>query len=153
MPNWIEGTMKLRGKRENIKRFFDKGLEPSSWFGEQNNLDSQVKDESGDDYLEYSFKDEPHICGTHRMFITDSYANMFEEDGVCCFDIKQAWGFDAKELEKISEKFNVDIRVYGIEMGMEFCQEILIENGKTVYDKEINYDDWDWECPFPKMGG
>ena len=153
MPNWIEGTMKLRGKRENIKRFFEEGLEPSSWFGEKNKLDDQVKDESGDDHLEYSFKDEPHICGTRRMFITDSYASMWDEIGVCCFDIKQAWGFDAKELEKISEKFNVDIRVYGIEMGMQFCEEILIENGKIIYDKEIKYDDWDWECPFPKMGG
>lgn len=153
MPNWIEGTMKLRGKRENIKRFFDEGLKPSSLFGEINKLDDQVKDESGDDYLEYSFKDEPYICGTRRMFITDSYTNMFAEDGVCCFDIKQAWGFEAKELEKISAKFNVDIRVYGIEMGMQFCEEILIENGKTIYAKKIKYDDWDWECPFPKMGG
>ena len=31
MPNWIEGTMKLRGKRENIRRFFLEGLDPSSW--------------------------------------------------------------------------------------------------------------------------
>ena len=27
MPNWIEGTMKLRGKREDIKRFLDNEIE------------------------------------------------------------------------------------------------------------------------------
>ena len=153
MPNWIEGTMKLKGKREDIKRFFNEGLEPSSWCGEVNKLDDQVKDISGDDYLEYVFRNEPHICGTRRMFITGSYASMFNNEGVCCFDIKQAWGFDAAELEEISKKFNIDIKVYGIECGMEFCQEILVESGKTVYAKEIKYDDWDWECPFPNMGG
>lgn len=153
MPNWIEGTMKLRGKQENIKRFFDEGLEPSSYFGEENKLEDQVQDESEDGFLEYHFRNEPHICGTRRMFITDSYADMYDEDGVCCFDIKQAWDFDAKELERISEKFNIDIRVYGIECGREFCKEILIEKGKTIYDKEIEYGDWFWECPFPKMGG
>ena len=153
MPNWIEGTMKLRGKQKDIKRFFDEGLEPSSYFGEVNKLEDQVQDDSGDGYLEYHFRNEPYICGTRRMFITDSDAYMYDEDGVCCFDIKQAWGFKAEELEKISAKFNVDIRVYGIEMGMQFCEEILIENGKTIYDKEIKYGDWDWECPFPNMGG
>ena len=30
MPNWIEGTMKLRGKRQDIRRFFLEGLEPSN---------------------------------------------------------------------------------------------------------------------------
>ena len=26
MPNWIEGTMKLRGKMSDIKRFIDEGI-------------------------------------------------------------------------------------------------------------------------------
>lgn len=164
MPNWIEGTMKLRGKRENIKRFFDKGLEPSSWFGEENKLDDQVIDESEENYLMYTLKDEPHIKGTRRMFIENSFVEMYEEDGVCTIPIKQAWSFsasdaDEEKLIQIADKFHIDIKLYGIECGMEFCQEVLVlhgneeKQGVVKYNNCIQYDDWEWECPFPKMGG
>lgn len=33
MPNWIEGTIKLRGTYEDLKRFVNEGLEPMSIMG------------------------------------------------------------------------------------------------------------------------
>lgn len=164
MPNWIKGTMKLRGKQKDIKRFFDEGLEPSSWFGEENKLDDQVKDESEDDYLEYSFKDEPHVIGTRRMFIQDETVTMYEEEGICTVPIKQAWSFSPddyaeEKLIKIADKFHLDIKLYGIECGVQFCQEILVLHGDKEntgvirYNNVIQYEDWEWECPFPNMGG
>ena len=28
MPNWIEGTLKLRGSKEKLKKFFDNAIKP-----------------------------------------------------------------------------------------------------------------------------
>lgn len=160
MPNWIEGTMKLRGAQKDIKRFFSEGVEPSSqWPGSKENID-QVVDNSTDEELCFEFKDEPHIVGTRRAFITDDEAYMYDESGVCCVNIKQAWAFDAgsstKDLERwteISTKYNVDIKLFGFERGMEFAQEVIVLRGRKPIVNDIQYEDWDWDCPFPRMGG
>ena len=156
MPNWIEGTMKLRGKREDIARFFREGLDAS----DRHKLEDQVKDDSGEDYLWFCFVNDPHIAGTRRAFIVDDCVEMYDDIGVACVDIKQAWAFDAgsetedlKKWKNISEKYNVDIRLYGIECGMQFTQEIIIVRGRKPIVNEKQYENWDWDCPFPNMGG
>lgn len=156
MPNWIKGTMKLRGKREDIARFFREGLDAS----DHNKLEDQVKDDSGEDYLWFHFVNGPHIAGTRRAFIDDDYVEMYDDIGIACVDIKQAWAFNAgsetgdlQRWKDISNKYNVDIRLYGIESGMQFTQEIIIVRGKDPIENVKQYDDWDWDCPFPDMGG
>ena len=161
MPNWIEGTMKLRGKREDIKRFLDNELEASSWYGEKKALEEQVKCDSDDSYFEYTFKNEPHIKGTRRAFVTDDYLYMNEDEGTACVSIKQAWSFsttrDDKELDLWKDnahKYNIDIKLFGIECGMEFCQEVIVlKDSDRVIHNVIQYEDWAWDCPFPRMGG
>ena len=159
MPNWIEGTMKLRGRQEDIKRFFREGLDPSDWPDPKDCVD-QVIDRSDDSELYFKFNREPHIVGTRRAFITDESAYMSEESGVVCVNVKQAWAFyagsesnDLKVWEGISDKYNVDIKLYGIESGMEFTQEIIILRGRKPIVNERQYKNWDWDCPFPNMGG
>lgn len=160
MPNWIEGTLKLRGKRDNIKRFLDNGLEASSWFDEESEpIEHYVVDESGVNYIEYSFHDEPHIKGTRRAFITGDYVYMDDDEGVVTLNIKQAWSFnsggeDLDKWQKISKEYDLDLRLYGIECGVQFCHEIIItKHGENVVENVIQYEDWEWECPFPNMGG
>ena len=159
MPNWIEGTMKLRGKREDIHSFFVEGLDPSAWLSEKK-IEDQVIDESEADMLWIRFRDEPHIKGTRRAFITDDSVEMHENEGVVCVNVKQAWAFDAgretKDLDNwkaICDRFNVDLKLYGIECGMQFTQEIIILRGRRPIVNERQYADWDWECPFPNLGG
>ena len=110
--------------------------------------------------LSFRSKKEPHIRETRRAFITDSYVYMDDDEGIVCVDVKQAWAFDAgsesQDLQKwkdISEKYNVDIRLYGIECGMQFTQEIIIVRGRKPIVNEKQYENWDWDCPFPNMGG
>lgn len=159
MPNWIEGTLKLRGKRDNIRKFFNEGLEPSSCFGEERPLSEFITDDSSDDYLDYSFKNEPHIKGTRRAFITGNYAELYKEYGTVCVDIKQAWSFDSneKDLEawkEIAKKYSIDLKLFGIECGMEFCQELIILHKEDkIIENVTRYENWEWDCPFPRMGG
>ena len=159
MPNWIEGTMKLRGTREDIARFFREGLETSNQPNPEDRK-NQVTDSSGNDWFDFSFKNEPYIRGTRRAFITDSSVYMEDDEGVVSVDVKQAWAFDAgsetedlRKWKNISEKYNVDIRLYGIECGMQFTQEIIIVRGRKPIVNVKEYENWDWDCPFPNMGG
>ena len=157
MPNWIEGTMKLRGKREDIRRFFLEGLDLSSWLT-PGDIKHQVEDNSTEYSLDFTFRDQPHIVGTRRAFITDDYAYMEEEFGIVCVNVKKAWCFvgdhnDLDVWETISKKYDVDIRLFGIEMGQCFTQEVIISRGFKPIVNEKQYADWMWECPFPMMGG
>ena len=89
---------------------------------------------------------------------------MYEEYGICTVPIKQAWSFSAQDsdeekLIEIADKFHIDIKLYGIECGIQFCQEVLVlhgneeKQGVIKYNNVIQYEDWEWECPFPNMGG
>jgi len=166
MPNWIEGTMKLRGKMSDIKRFIDEGIFGYDYTGGIKLPKSDyIKDSSlSEDELDYEIFNNPHVEGTRRMFIRDSHIWMNKLEGVCCFNIKQAWSFtscdaDEEKLKALADKYNVDIRLFGIECGMEFIQEVIVhhgndsEKGRIVLNNCIQFEDWDWECPFPEMGG
>ena len=157
MPNWIEGTLKLRGDREHIKKFFLEGLELSSWFGEESRIEDQVIDQSDNeyDYLCFEFVGEPYIAGTRRAFITGDYAEMSGAYGTCCVNVKQAWRFsqDVNIWEEIAKTYDVDLKLYGIECGTEVVEEVIIIRGHRPIVNHIGYGDWMWECPFPCMGG
>lgn len=68
-------------------------------------------------------------------------------------DVKQAWGFIADDLARISQKYGVDFRIFATESGMEFCQEIEVINGEITKDRIIPYTDFMWEAPDPRIGG
>lgn len=157
MPNWIEGTLKLRGKREDIKRFFDEGLEASSW-ADPKDREDQVMDYSGENYISYGFKNLTWIKDTRRAFIQNQEIEMDDEEGVLCLDVKQAWGFsrdesDLDQWKAISDEYNLDLKLFGVEHGMQFTQEVIIIRGRSPIVNVTKYENWDWDCPFPRMGG
>lgn len=163
MPNWIEGTMKLRGDINNIKDFFLSGIslyrfdydtsedveiERSKWF--------ELEDYP--DYWEINLKGEPWINGTHRAFIKQSqisyYGSTSNNAAVIAFDIRAAWYFRPDNFIEIAKTYNLDIKLYGVESGMEFIQEVEIDRkGTLLYDREKEFDNWVWDCPFPDLGG
>lgn len=154
MPNWIVGTLKLRGQSEDLKRFFKDGVGQSSWLEDDKRpIEDFVQTDFDGAYCEVILKNEPWIRGTRRAFIESDYVGWDESFATIAIEVKQAWGFDAEAFVEISKKFNLDVRLYGFECGMEFCQEIEILKGIITINREITYDDWVWECPMPNMGG
>ena len=147
MANWIEGTLKLRGRDEDLLRFFNEGLEPS----EGSPFDTLAEEKDGFYTVTVSF--EPHIIGTHRAFIGDCWECWGDGKHVAAVPIRQAWGFFAEEWIEISKRYHLDVRLYGFERGMEFSQEVEVINGVVTKDEEKKYDDWTWECPMPRLGG
>ena len=156
MPNWCEGTLKIRGRVENILTFLKEGL------GGTARLDGSTRairyeEEEGYLYLmaEWGF----HIRGTDRHFIESENLEFYfdgesnESEIYCMENFKAAWKIKAEELREISEKYKVDIKIYGFESGMEFNQDIEIIGGTIVKDEKITFTSYDWECPMPNLGG
>lgn len=171
MPNWIEGVLKVRGTKENITNFIKNGIDYNDYKheilrDEKGNF-SGVKDISVPRNCEKTINDDEifikntmdlYINHTHRMFVNSKniehwWISNEGEKEVMCIDIRQAWGFDAENFKKISETFNVDLRVFGTEQGMEFCQLVEVQNGNIIKNQEISFDDFRWECPDPRLGG
>ena len=159
MPNWIEGTIKIRGNSEDLKRFFTEYLEPSVSFDEEvtQPLSEFVNCEFGT-YNYVTITGEPHIKGTRRAFIQNCDVYWDECHSTLVMPIRQAWSFtpydkSMKLWSDISKNCDIDIRLYGFECGLQFCQEIEIIKGEVTIQNVIEYDDWTWECPMPNMGG
>ena len=144
MPNWIEGTMKVRGKAEDLIRFFENGF------------DAPVKKEEFDDAsVLYTIEPMVYINGSRRAFTglgrdyeIRSYIGSVQTVPV---PIKQAWSFTPYEGAEqrwidLSKKYNLDIR-------LEFYQDVEIIHGEMIRNDEKKYADWDLECPMPLMGG
>ena len=142
MPNWSEGSLRLRGKKTDIIRFL-KSLEPS------------VND------------DWSYIPNTRRAFvigepctIQDSIDILSENDGkestVCGLHISQAWGIDVESFIEISQKYHLDIRIDTVERGMMFTEHYEIINGEVTEDAGKSYEtaeDFEWDVPYSFLGG
>jgi hypothetical protein len=162
MPNWIEGSLKLRGKSENLKRFFENAILPCA---NHDNKDTFIRCYFTDTDCQVDINPDAYIDDTTRAFVSDAaylYWNTSEEITVLCIPIKQAWGFETDEWLNIANKYDIDIRLYGVESGMGFWQEIEIgcmEYGKkrevikNLTSRYSNYDEFLWECPIPLLGG
>ena len=149
MPNWIEGTMKIRGKANAIQTFIE------------NTIENVVKHEYETD-IEYDLKEWAYIDTTRRAFVDEScyvYINCaIKENQTITIPIKQAWSFTpSEECEQkwinFAKEYSIDIRLQGFECGLEFYQDFAVVNGEVVIDEVRQYEDWNWDCPMPRLGG
>ena len=152
MPNWCEGTLKVRGKVKDLKKFVLEGLHPVDFFGNEKSALEINK------YDNCESSETCYIENTRRGFVEglDIYFEEDEEEiDIIALDSKFAWGINAKELQETCKKYNVDMKIYAFESGMEFNQDIEIVDGEIVKDKEIDFKgkNYKWECIMPNMGG
>lgn len=164
MPNWAEGSLKIRGTRQDIKNFLQGALKPC--INHVASLKAFINKEAQpepnpvnveDDEYNFEMKSEGgfYIDGCRRAFVgnIDWWYGDKHTEVIVLDDFKQAWGVDAKPYAELSKKYNVDLRIYVFEKGMEFNQEIEIHKGEVIKDLEISFDDYDWECVMPNLGG
>lgn len=168
MPNWAEGSLKIRGPIKSIKRFLDEGIQKKvlNTFGKEMEEDIVAfhdwSDECGIEY-EYHFLGVSHIKHTSRAFIDPDIINCVEyaciagkstEDiDTIALPFKQAWRVEAESFEEISKEYGIDIAIHTFEKGAEFEQDILIKDGAIVKDEIIEYDNYQFESALPMLGG
>ena len=151
MPNWIEGTLKLRGSAEDLIRFFEEGFE---------NPAAEKTDYS--DSIMFLVEDFAYIKGSRRAFALETFEfeifNDRDQKQIALIPIRQAWSFTPYQGAEqrwidLAKEYNLDVRLQGFERGVEFYQDVEIVNGEMVRNDCITYPDWDWDCPMPRMGG
>lgn len=164
MPNWCKGNLKIRGKKENIIKFLEEGTSLLDGFWNPKEIKPEIEVNDCDE-IEIRNLDKTkgieclYIKGTRRNFIDPIENEIYihdideEEQIICLENFKAAWGIDADALRLISNRYNIDIKIYAFEAGMEFNQDIEIIKGKIIKDKEIKFTNYQWECIEPNIGG
>ena len=144
MPNWCEGTFKVRGTLSDVERFV-----------RENMLDSIISITKSEGDLELELSGEAYIKDSNRMFIYPGYYYSFDKNGknTLTLQFKAAWRVYIDPFVKMSKDYDVDIKIYGFEKGSEFNQDIVIVNGEVIKNDIITFNDYEWECPFPDLGG
>lgn len=170
MPNWCEGSLKLKGDPMYILRFIQEGLNVYSY---SNSHDNTLLDKSkwmdvveDTDSVEIYFDhDEIYVEDTQRAFINlvytglakrEVYIDKHKNPEICVLHVSQAWSFREEDWIEIAKKYNLDIRLTGIEQGMGFMEDLIITKDGEVTDLSPsykNYDDFEWNCPIPFLGG
>lgn len=163
MPNWCEGKLKIRGKRENIIRFIE------------NSLIIVKHDKEMEKIIQIDFCDDSdmvirlnNIDGSEiqYLWIKNSKRNFIDyldtDIRICkksdnkhytVLIIRGAWDIDVQTLLKISKEFDLEFKTYCFECGGEFNRDIEISHGYLVKNQTIEFEDYDWECIDPTIGG
>lgn len=162
MPNWCQGVLKIRGKKRDLLNFIKNGIEEVAYQNGEivsKSIDLKV-DKFGDIYFNLDKKDI-HVKETRRMFIVDDFEwswndnseEDMEETYIQCLDVHQAWRIEEENLKNLSEKYNIDFKITGFECGMQFTQDIEVEDGEITLYEEKKYIDYNWEVYDPRLGG
>ncbi|MHC5407317.1 hypothetical protein ACYRE2_00145 [Listeria seeligeri] len=166
MPNWAEGTLGIRGTKENILNFLKNELLGSAYPVFSNDGD-------GVEYKQRTTEHEVNNWGEHVFrckggFYINNTRRAFVEKDELIFDLcedddeipqieiegfKQAWGVISDNYVDHSKKYDLDMKIFAFEQGMEFTQEIELCKGKIVKDVAEEHKDYFWTVPFAGLGG
>ena len=149
MPNFAEGTIKLRGRAENIKSAL------KYMFGAVGDI--TIEDDTDGEIITFTTTDSYfYINGTKRAFIDNDSFEIHLDDDFLIIELdnfNQAWRAIPEDYIEISEKFNVDIKIFTFEQGLEFTQEIEISKGKILKNTVLKDGKYRWEVAFSNLGG
>ena len=155
MSNWIFGQLKIRGKFENLKDFAKNGLQPVDFF--ENDILYPAYEEDDERFYFNCRNITLAVKNTVRTFVeTDSIIfNVFEADNfdniIIVLPIKAEWRINVDDLLKISEQYDVDMKIQSFQDASEMSQLIEIIDKQITQNDYIKYDNWKWDCPCPEL--
>ncbi|KAF6564500.1 hypothetical protein G9G63_10170 [Paenibacillus sp. EKM202P] len=159
MPNWSVGTLKVRGEKENISKFLKEALTPigHSISMIMGGIAPTLKVEEDEDSLNISAVGTSqgfHLKGTRRNFIDSDRITWYFDDSILLLESFQAaWGLDVEGLSKLSKEYQIDMKIYAFESGMQFNEDFEVHKGEIIKYQEVKFADYDWECIYPTLGG
>ncbi len=165
MPNWCEGTLRVRGKMSDLKWFVAETIQSTSFEWTEGIPITktsllEIEEYGGATDCGFSVTGKVRdawIVGTTRHFVQEdyieTYSKSWDDVEILYLRIQAAWGMNAEQLLKLCADYSLDMRVYGFERGMEFNQEIEIIDGTITVNREIKFQDYRWECVCPDVGG
>ncbi|AJA41398.1 hypothetical protein AXJ14_gp078 [Geobacillus virus E3] len=94
-----------------------------------------------------------HVKGSRRNFIESNIIEWYFDDHILMLDLSGAWTIDVETLTDLSKEYQLDFKIYAFERGMEFNIDFEVHKGEIIKCEEITFNDYDWECINPTMGG
>lgn len=179
MPNWCEGNIRFRGKLEDILRMLKNELKYCYYDDERNTqvigIDQDIVPEkarleghvviapptlpkldsprTGWWYWNETRRAFPNFDGGVEVDFW-SPSDDEKDEWIAFFpEFKQAWGVEVEDWVRYSQDYNLDVRIFAWECGMEFGEDIEIIKGDITKCNGIHYDNWGWDCPMPTYGG
>lgn len=159
MRNWVEGKLKIRGDKKDIKRFLEEELEEVIYKNKSSKNKVKAKKFKYDNFRIES----TNVMSVFKFTDTRNYLSETKISTFGCGESKGkdvlVVGFEAATIinpihfEGASIEYDLDFKIYGFEQGGEFNQDIEVVNGKIVKDELIEFDDYVWECIDPTIGG
>lgn len=170
MPNWVEGSMKLRGPVREIKRFLRTELldakhgtplvEVFNGTGTSRLLESKYATYFKDSRRAFTDRFHKNTWGIDFESLDEAaYTrdDKINEDARTVYELpfEQAWSLDYDWLRNLTERYELDIKVFGYEMGMQFYDIAEYSKGDLIAEdfKSFKGDDYAWEVPFMELGG
>jgi len=156
MANICKGTLRIKGAPENIKKFLFNELQLPSDMNENGKI---IKQDTPDSLIITSNSKMLYLKGSCRLFVSlneyiETYALYISKNKkIVCLEICAAWSINSRNLLVYAIKYNLDMKIYAFEKGGRFNQDIEIINGKLTKDRIIKYDEYDWDCICPTIGG
>ena len=146
MPNWIEGVLKIRGPKDNVIKFMRESLK-----GLYEEYVTPLPCEPI-----FHISEDSYFEDSKRLFVakdTEIEFDDYSDNHVYLIEVKQAWDFDIPYFVEQSKKYQIDFRITGYECEMQFSHMFEIDKGTIITDISLKYNDYEWECPFPTLGG
>lgn len=158
MPNWAKGFIKIKGKKEDIENFLFNGIE---YFGE-NKVTKKINEEYNE--IKYVFKNNTLpvkqtartylLVPNKEIYLNEKFKNNPLQDIFMIHtEIQSAWYTPEEDLKLISKEFNIDFMIHTFERGVEFEEIIEIKSGEIINMETKFYEDYEWECIHPMIGG
>lgn len=169
MPNWAEGNIRFRGKRENLINFFTHELSSPYYRKDGTIGERPVKLESINDGWSMRIKRDPdtlsslYFRGSNRQFVDmDDFECDFEfsngtnqnVDQIVIFTgYKAAWNVDQTYFKEKAERYKIDIRTFVWEQGLEWSSVTTWYRNGRMEEETRSYVDWLWDASMPYYGG
>lgn len=155
MPNWCQGTLKVRGEYDNLKAFLENALDECSYYG--NPPEGPLLEVAEmPEYADITLRRMAHLKNTSRGFVeedTDILLEKKTEKQIIFLAAQFAWDIKTEELQWLSQEYGVDLKITAFERGAQFERDIEIVQGFISLDSVKEYQDYEWMCPCPTMGG
>lgn len=155
MPNWCQGTLKVRGEYDKLKAFLENALNECAYVGEPPE-GPLLEVEEMSEYVYVTLRRMAHLKDTSRGFVEEDTDILLEKKAgkqIIFLDAQFAWDIKTEELQWLSQEFGVDLKITAFEQGAQFERDIEIVQGFISLDSVKEYQDYEWMCPCPTMGG
>lgn len=155
MPNWCQGTLKVRGEYDKLKAFLENALKECRYYGNPPE-GSLLEVAETPDYADITLRRMARLKDTSRGFVEEDTDILLEKKAgkqIIFLAAQFAWDIKTEELQHLSQKYGVDLKITAFEQCMQFERDIEIVQGFIVLDSTKKYQDYEWMCPCPTVGG